>query len=312
MSINVANIYQFRTINELPSEDKYILFHGKILDDRSELVLYHFQKAMETYEIKYNEAEYCLDICNNQKIKSIKNKDIKNALLQIIPVDIKIYYIDATSLGFAELLLLLHNIHELKHDGIAIKLLYLEPKEYKLKSDNNLYDDEFDLTSKFNDFKKIPPYSVLIDSSSSSKAELIVTLGFENNRLANIMENDDGAIYEKYSPILALPAFVPGWENISLRKHYKELKSFKSINFSPANNPYETQKVLEKIYKNSRYSNVVVAPIGTKPHAIGIILFLVNKKEENKKVGIVYDFPEKQVKRTMGIGNIHLYNLSIT
>lgn len=312
MSINVSSIYQFKTINEIELEDRYILFHGKILDDRSELVLNYFKKAIQIYEVKYNESEYCLDILNNKETKSVKNKDIKKEFLQIIPKDINIYYIDTTSLGFAELLLLLHNIYELKHNRITIKMLYVEPKEYKLKSDNNLYDDEFDLTSKFNDFKKIPPYSVLIDSSSSSKAELIVTLGFENNRLANIMEDDDGAIYEKYSPILALPAFVPGWENISLRKHYKELKSFKSVDFSPANNPYETQKVLERIYKNSRYSNIVVAPIGTKPHAIGIILFLINEKEKKNKIGIVYDFPEKQVKRTTGIGNIHLYNLSIT
>ncbi|MGW8168610.1 MAG: hypothetical protein ACWGHH_01205 [Sulfurovaceae bacterium] len=312
MSINVDSIYQFGVISELQLEDKYILFHGKILDDRSELVKNYFEGAMEIYEIKYNEHEYCLHILNNQEMKNVTNKDIKNKFLQTIPKDINTYYIDATSLGFAELLLLLHNIHELKNNNIVIKLLYLEPKEYKLKSENSLYDDEFDLSSKFNDFKKIPPYSVLIDSSSSSKAELIVTLGFENNRLANIMEDDDGAIYEKYSPILALPAFVPGWENISLRKHYKELKSFKSIDFSPANNPYETQKVLERICKNSRYGNIVVAPIGTKPHAIGIILLLINEKEKNKNIGIVYDFPEKQEKRTTGIGNIHLYNLSVT
>jgi hypothetical protein len=311
MSINVARIYQFKKIQELEPEDKYILFHGKILDDRSQLVLNYFKNAIETYEVKYNESEYNLEILNNNNTKNVRNKDIRNEFLQIIPKDIDIYYIDATSLGFAELLLLLHNIYEVKHTN-TIKILYVEPKEYKLKSDNSLYDDEFDLTSKFNDFKKIPPYSVLIDSSSSSKAELIVTLGFENNRLANIMEDDDGAIYEKYSPILALPAFVPGWENISLRKHYKELKSFKSVDFAPANNPYETQKVLERIYKNSRYSNIVVAPIGTKPHAIGIILFLINEKEKGNKIGIVYDFPEKQVRRTMGIGNIHLYNLSIT
>ena len=159
---------------------------------------------------------------------------------------------------------------------------------------------------------KIPPYSLLIDSVSGSKAELVVFLGFENDRLSRIIENDEGAKYKIYTPILAVPAFVPGWENISLRRHYLELKNFNNILFAPANNPYEAQEVLTTIQHNSKLDNIVIAPIGTKPHALGAIVFLINSKKKGLNVGIVYDFPKKKENRTDGIGNIHEYTLGFT
>jgi len=154
------------------------------------------------------------------------------------------------------------------------------------------------LTKKAGDFNKIPPYSLSIDSNSPSKAILISFLGFENNRLGRIMESDDGARYKRYIPILGLPAFNPSWENISLRRHHQELKNIRDVKFAPANNPYETYQVLDNIYKNNFNETLFLAPIGTKPHGIGAIIFLINKQEEGIKKN-----------RTGGIGTIYEYLL---
>lgn len=56
----------------------------------------------------------------------------------------------------------------------------------------------------------------------------------------------------------------------------------------------------------------MLAPIGTKPHAIGAIIFLINKKEVGVNIGLTYDFPKKKENRTDGIGNIYEYLISHT
>jgi len=306
MSLEVTNISSYETLNSLVIEKKAILFYGETLDNRSQDILDFFSERTEKEQkILYNEETFKVQI-NDKTYRNIEfeNKYIKNLIYDL-------YYLDATSLGFAELLLILHNLNRLhKNKNKKIKIIYAEPKEYK-RGENKEFQDEFDLTTSSGKFQKIPPYSLLIDSTSSEKAILIPFLGFENNRLGRILESDDGARYEKYIPILALPAFEAGWENISLRRHYEELKNTNSIRFSPANNPYEMNKVLDRIYKNERNKNLVLAPIGTKPHAIGAIIFLINKEEKNIRIGLTYDFPKKKDNRTDGIGNIYEYTLKI-
>jgi len=304
MSLEVISISSYKILDSLDIDKKSIFFYGDTLDNRSQKILDFFSKKIEnTQKVLYNEENFKIYINDD----TYRNIELGNNYIKKLNYDL--YYLDATSLGFAELLLILHNLNDF-HKDKKIKLIYAEPKEYK-KGKNKEFQDEFDLTTSSGKFQKIPPYSLLIDSTSSEKAILIPFLGFENNRLGRIMESDDGARYEKYIPILALPAFEAGWENISLRRHYEELKNTNTMKFSPANNPYETYKVLDLIQKNERNKNLVLAPIGTKPHALGAIIFLINKKEEDIKVGLTYDFPKKKEKRTDGIGNIYEYSLII-
>jgi len=306
MSLEISHIYSYNKLDKISIENKNaVLFYGESLDNRSDEVFTYYSKSIEDkYKIIYDENNFQLII--DSKIK-FKNHFFGKNFIQTLSS--KNYYIDATSLGFAEILLILHNLNEVRV-SINIVIIYAEPKEYK-KEKKTPFSDSFDLTKVAGDFKKIPPYSLLIDSATSSKAILVPFLGFENNRLGRIMESDDGARYEKYIPILGLPAFCPSWENISLQRHHQELKNITDIKFSPASNPYETYQVLDDIYKNSFNPTLVLAPIGTKPHAIGAIIFLINKKEIGTNIGLTYDFPKKKENRTGGIGNIYEYLLIV-
>lgn len=312
MSIEIQSIKVYDEITKFtPLAANSIYFHGRLLDNRSKTCNNHYRKnVQDTCEVLYDEKTFSLILSSSFDFslddRQIKSFDFgKKVILKLIHDYI---YLDATSLGFPEILLLLHHIHrELTH--VNVKVIYAEPLEYKLKAQDKTFNTEFDLTEKPNDFMKIPPYSLLIDSVSTSKAELVIFLGFENDRLSRIIENDEKAKYKKYTPILAVPAFVPGWENISLRRHYLELNNFNNILFAPANNPYEVNEVLIKIQQNSDFDHIVIAPIGTKPHALGSIIFLINSKLKGQNVGIVYDFPEKKENRTDGIGKIHEYSL---
>jgi len=302
MSLEISHIHPYLELDKISIKNEdAVLFYGENLDNRSDKVFKHYTNTIQNkYKIIYDEDNFELIIDNERKMKNVF---FGRGFIQTL--SFKNYYIDATSLGFAEILLILHNLNEVR-TGINIVIIYAEPKEYK-KEKKTPFGDSFDLTKVAGDFKKIPPYSLLIDSSTSSKAILVPFLGFENNRLGRIMESDDGARYKKYIPILGLPAFHPSWENISLQRHHQELKNITDIKFSPASNPYETYQVLDNIYKNSFNPTLVLAPIGTKPHAIGAIIFLINKKEVDINIGLTYDFPKKKENRTDGIGNIYEY-----
>lgn len=312
MSIEVKRINSYNIITEFTlSKDNSIYFYGQLLDNRSKISHDYFKENVKDIcKVLYHEKEFSISITSTFDLKLEKNK-IKNHTIGndlIAKLHHTNIYLDATSLGFAEILLLLHNIN-IYLQKAEVKIVYAEPLEYRLKKQDDTFNTEFDLTSKSNDFMKIPPYSLLIDSVSDKKAELIVFLGFENDRLGRIIEHDEKARYKKYTPILAVPAFVPGWENISLRRHYLELNNFDNIQLAPANNPYEVNEVLINIQQNSKLENIIIAPIGTKPHSIGAIIFLINSKERGENVGIVYDFPEKKENRTDGVGKIHEYSL---
>lgn len=308
MSLEIIRINTFNTLNQIPKEDNCIFFYSTSLDNRSTSIFNHYS-TLKLCKILYEEDNYSFSVeCNFlPKLRSVRIINLQNELIEKLIFDT--IYLDATSLGFAELLLLLDGIN--KSNKIrTVKIIYAEPEKYA-KKERSLQDDEFDLTNSFKNSRKIPPFSLMIDSSSGSKAELIVLLGFENDRLGRILENDDGAIYEKITPVVALPAFTPGWENISLRRHHSVLNKLNQLEFSPANNPYETYEILKKIKNNSRYTNLIIAPIGTKPHGLGAIVFLINSKEKKLNIGIVFDFPIKKEDRTDGLGKIHIYTVMV-
>lgn len=312
MKLELSRIKKHTSFEEINLDlnlEKCVFFHGnEELDNRCKASTSYFtQRITNSFQVIYNEENFDFSVTNKSGSNKFKIHTLGKSFID--QLDEKNFILDSTSLGFAEILILLHFLSD--KEDLLIKIFYVEPNEYKLKSKKNVFKHEFDLSEGFNSFRKIPPYSLLIDSSSSEKAKLITLLGFENERLSRILEDDDGARYDDFNHIIALPAFNPGWENISLQRHSQELKGFKDLEFAPANNPYETYKVLENIQKNSNNKSLVIAPIGTKPHSIGAIIFLINSKLNNKKVGLIYDFPIKKENRTEGIGIIHEYTLNM-
>ncbi len=150
------------------------------------------------------------------------------------------------------------------------------------------------------------------DSTLNNKATLISLLGFEENRLGRVI-NDDENKYDKFISIFPIPGFKIGWENISLSKHHIFLENKEDIYYTPADNPYDTYKLLNKITKNLPEKRIIIMPIGTKPCTIGTVVFLINNKENNKqsRIATKYDFPTKKEGRSSGIDKIYEYILEI-
>jgi hypothetical protein len=79
------------------------------------------------------------------------------------------------------------------------------------------------------------------------------------------------------------------------------------VRFAPANDPFGLFYLLEDI-SAARPSDVLrIAPIGTKPHALGAVLFALTNP---RSVELVYDHPVRKAKRTAGVSRTFVYEIS--
>ena len=93
------------------------------------------------------------------------------------------------------------------------------------------------------------------------------------------------------------PSYAPKFKDISLIANEK-LTSDKDVQiiFSKANNPFDVFNLLESI-KNKKHNDrpfINIAPLGTKPMALGVCLFALYYPE----VRVVYPLPETYEKIT--------------
>ncbi len=133
--------------------------------------------------------------------------------------------------------------------------------------------------------------------------QFIALLGFEGGRFTHLLENIEPPT-DNIIPIIGVPGFrieypfVAYWGN---RKPLRDSETWRKIKFAAANSIVDVYVLISKIIQNDPKSRIKVAPIGTKPHAIGAILLAI--KHPNQ-IELVYDNPKRNKKRTDGVGQI--------
>ena len=211
-------------------------------------------------------------------------------------------YIDTTGLNNRVSASLLNNAVKIsKEKNLNIKILYAEPYTYKIKQfkSEGVFND---LSEKIEGIDPLPGFASIMPDSVEMK--FIALLGFEGGRFTHLLENIQPPI-DNIIPVIGVPGFrieypfVAAWGN---RQPLGETKSWNNIKYVSANSLVDVFFLLSKIKKRmSTNTKLVIAPIGTKPHAIAAILFAIKYP---KDVEIVYDNPKRTIRRTDGIGKI--------
>ncbi len=134
-------------------------------------------------------------------------------------------------------------------------------------------------------------------------------LGFEGTRLAYITENvqPPGG---KTVPVVGAPGFRPEYPFYAYhgnRSALSETRAWKNVRFSIANCPFSLFYTLQDIADQYPRDLLKVAPIGTKPHALGAVLFAIVGRRE---VELVYDHPIRKKDRTEGASRLLVYHIS--
>lgn len=317
MKIVFNKIKEHISFDDLSYTNNSLIFIGEGIDTRSiNTIAYLRSKYTYILEILYQNStnSFLINECD------IRTNDIKATLLEYInEKDVKHIILEGTSMGYPEILTILQILNSLQIK-LNITILYTEPIKYKSNT-KNLTDETYELSEDYHQHKYIKPFILKEphDSTSNKQATLITFVGFEENRLGRVLnQNSDDNKYNEFIYVLPIPGFQFGWENISLSKHYHLLGNNKEIHYTPADDPYETYKVLDKITANLKDRKIVIMPFSTKPCTIGTCIFLVNKKldismnaSSKDEIATKYDFPIKSKDRTSGISTIYEYKLKI-
>ena len=268
--------------------------------------------AGECYCVNYNidNQGYNLDKIGLKDYKTYKSTPNKN-LVQSLEEDLmnvlsekKNILIDITSLKqpfFFYLLKLLKRSFRLN----KIFASYTQPLQYVSQDESTSYD--YTLSEEFRGIRSLPGFA--IKANYKKKKVLVATLGFEGKRFKRVY-NEIGPNNEDVHVITGFPPFSPGWQYISYTSNMDMLQSttaFHQMYRATAYEPFSILNTLNDIKSTNLGCEIVLAPIGTKPHALGAALFAI----KNEDVRFIYDYPVVgKNTRTVSIGNSYLYDIT--
>lgn len=167
---------------------------------------------------------------------------------------------------------------------IGIKTLtiyYTEPESYKFGSGRYT---EYKSSHGAMAIAEIPGFSGDIDLKKDSA--LIVILGFDGEMASYIVE---GIGAKEIIAINGFPSYETKFKDISIVNNKEILNNIpqNNVHYSPADNPFETYNEIARIVNRLRDKNITIAPMGTKPMALGACLYAL----ENEWIGIIYPKP---------------------
>lgn len=183
---------------------------------------------------------------------------------------------------------------------MEVYVVYSEPKRYLL--------DEFkkeglnqDLSEACGGLIPLPGFAHILPFRT--EPIFVILLGFEGGRFWYVI-NQKSLSYDKIKPIVGVPGYridypyETYWGN---RHPLQQTKAWERVEFAEANSIVDSYMALKRISCEKRDPNMFVAPIGTKPHAIGAILYAIKNPE---RVELLYDNPKRSLHRTEGVGKI--------
>jgi len=190
--------------------------------------------------------------------------------------------------------------------GKTVRAVYVEPREYR-RSDTPREGEIFDLSEKIHGVAPIPGFASL--SADTDDALLVPLLGFEGSRFAHIVElvQPPG---DRIIPVIGVPGFRPEYPfhtYLGNQPALEQTKAWRHVRYARANCPFSAMYTLSDIGRQWPGGALKIAPIGTKPHALGAVLYYLTASRE---VELIYDHPVRKERRTSGSGRVNVYHVS--
>lgn len=310
MTANGALMFKSRVEPECPTlAHCKIAFVGSPVDERGAAACEAVAEAcasVHKFEVDVYNPTYKLDGVAKHPPEIARMIEDSNAGVVLL---------EATTLGLAELLILLRAVRTAKLESVEI--LYVEPAEYtssRRRDEEVGAQDEYKLSlnQKFTGV-----HGFTHQYYERSKNNHVFFVGFEYGRVINAFEErsyDDESL-TSFSFIAGVPAFMPGWERSSIDAHLPALEhvgaNASNIQFAEASSVRDAYRALWKLYSTSasELSIFYVSPLGTKPHAIGAALFLLETRQDERATSLFYDHPQRVAGRSSGVGSWHLVSV---
>lgn len=188
---------------------------------------------------------------------------------------------------------------------INVRVVYSEPESYR-PHDSPASDSLFDLSTEFGGLAPLPGFAQLLGPDDNQERIFIALLGFEGNRPRSLVYTLDPE--PKVVPIVGVPGFqheFPSYTVTSNKELLREFNAYHDIRYSKASCPFDTYKAINEIRTDFPDAYMYLAPVGTKPHSLGAILYAITNSTDTE---ILFDHPVRKTGRTKGVGMIHIYD----
>lgn len=188
-----------------------------------------------------------------------------------------------------------------------VVVVYVELGDYRYSAAPT--DGEiFDLSERISGIAPLPGFAALSDGREEDTC-FVPLLGFEGVRFSYLLEQvqPPGA---KIVPIIGVPGFRPEYPFHTYhgnRLPLLDTLAWKKVRFALANCPFSLFYLLEDIASEYSPGVLKIAPIGTKPHALGAVLYNLASA---RRVELVYDHPIRRAARTSGASRVLVYHVS--
>ena len=212
-------------------------------------------------------------------------------------------YLDITGLPHHIWAPLLRGVRSCPESAFCV---YVEPGDYRF-SPTPTEAAIFDLSEKIEGIRPLPGFVSF--SAADSEPLFVPLLGFEGARFAFMFEDVQPKPRDVF-PVVGVPGFRPEYPFYTYagnRSKLSETKAWKNVRFAAANCPFSLYQVLDELSRSRSTQRMIVAPIGTKPHALGAILYFLDHPRGTE---VRYDHPVRKEKRTLGTSRVCLYDLS--
>lgn len=287
----VAGGSDFRAYEILRKAEKQKVQINNVLffdfEERKKDLEKYDKKAYNNYKrFKFNTTEISCSIKDPSIcIKSLDSYRIDLSQYKNLAIDISCF----TKPYF--FLILKHLQATRKHRSVIV--FYTEPKSYIFPK--GLYSS---YQSSFGPLKVEEIAGYPGSEIRGQQRLLVILLGFDGDLSREI--DEDVAPMETVI-VNGFPGYDPKFKDISLICNEKLINNKgKNVVYSRASNPFEMYNLLESLKKNIRLKKnhgglfINIAPLGTKPMALGACMFAIH----NPEVRIVYPMPENYTKVT--------------
>lgn len=188
----------------------------------------------------------------------------------------------------------------------SVRVMYFEPDAYRYHASPSSVSP-FDLSSEFLGVQPLPGFANLRGPKDDAPTVFVPFLGFEGSRSRQVAMTLDPI--PKVVPVVGLPGFklqYPQWALACNQEFLEENSAQSTVRYAAANCPFEAYGVLSEIRRDNPNAYIYLAPIGTKPHAIGAVLFAIDNSHDTE---IMFDHPVKTAGRSTGVGTINIYQI---
>ncbi len=183
--------------------------------------------------------------------------------------------------------------------------LYAEPDDYRKTDDlpGHVYD-----LSGARGIDPLPGFA-RIARRINDEGHFAPLLGFEGARLTHILDQEEVETAHSF-PIVGSPGFrieYPSTAYIANESVLPLGHMDQRVELAQASCPFDAFRALQRIKQRVGNHHLRIAPIGTKPHALGAVLFAIEYPQGTE---IIYDHPRRSNGRTRGTRGVYVYEVS--